>query len=315
MLAFAVRRIISGLVVLLVASFVVFALVHVIPGDPVTLYLTESAINPEAEAALRDQLNLDDPLVVRYGKWLASAITGDLGTSFRSHRPVTDVLLDALPATLQLAAFSMLIALLIGIPAGIISAVHRNGWADLAARWIALTGVAIPHFWLGLLLIYVGAYRLGWFPATGYQPFFDDPSGAIRATLLPAFTLGTGLAATLFRQMRGALLETLNQDYIRTARSKGLSERVVIIRHAVRNALLPVVTIIGMYSGLLIGGAVVTERVFAYPGIGNQAVTAIHFRDIEILQGVILVSVAAVLFTNTLADLAYARLNPRIRVS
>ncbi|MBE0608012.1 MAG: ABC transporter permease [Dehalococcoidia bacterium] len=300
---------------LLLASFMVFALVHVIPGDPISVYLTESALNPEAEAALRDELNLDDPLLVRYGKWLGHAAQGDLGKSFRTKEPVMTTVLASLPATLQLAGAALVVAVVVGIPAGIVSAASRNGWVDLGSRWVALGGLAVPNFFMGIILVYVFAFKWGVLPATGYVSVLDSPVDGVRSTILPALALGTSLAAVLFRQMRGALLDVLNEDYIRTARAKGLRNQTVIVRHGVRNAMLPVVTLLGMYSGILIGGAVVTEQVFAYPGIGTQAVAAIRFRDIDILQGVILLTVVAVILGNLVTDVVYARLNPRIRLT
>lgn len=315
MLPFIVRRLLSSIPVLLLASFLVFGLIQILPGDPVSVYTTESALNPEAEAALRDKLNLDDPLVVRYGKWLGHVLEGDLGTSFRTKQPVTTTVLEALPATIQLTAFALIVSLVIGLPAGILSAVKRNSWTDLVTRTVALLGLAVPNFFLGILLTYLFAFKLRLLPATGYVSVFDSPVEGFKSTLLPALALGISLAAMLFRQMRGALLDVLHEDYIRTARAKGLQPKVVVLRHGVRNALLPVVTVFGLYSGLLIGGAVVTEQVFAYPGIGQQVVAAIRFRDVDILQGVILLTVVAVIVANLATDILYARLNPRIRLS
>ncbi len=309
------RRCLSSIPVLLLASLLVFGLIQVLPGDPVSVYRTESALTPEAEAALRDELNLDDPVVVRYGKWLASSLRGDLGTSFRTKQPVTTILLEALPPTLQLAAAALVVSLVAGLPIGVLSAVTRNSRSDLLIRSSALLGLAIPNFFLGIVLIYLFAFKLQWFPATGYVSVFDSPLDGLRTTALPAIALGLSLAAMLFRQMRGALLDVLNEDYIRTARAKGLRGRTVILRHGVRNALLPVVTVFGLYSGLLIGGAVVTEQVFAYPGIGQQVVSAIKYRDSVVIQGVILLTVVAVIVANLFTDIIYAQLNPRIRFS
>ncbi len=223
--------------------------------------------------------------------------------------------LESLPATLQLTGAALVVAVMVGIPAGIVSAASRNGWVDLGSRWVALGGLAVPNFFMGIILVYVFAFKWGVLPATGYVSVLDSPVDGVRSTILPALALGTSLAAVLFRQMRGALLDVLNEDYIRTARAKGLRNRTVIVRHGVRNAMLPVVTLLGMYSGILIGGAVVTEQVFAYPGIGTQAVAAIRFRDIDILQGVILLTVVAVILGNLVTDIVYARLNPRIRLT
>lgn len=315
MLKQIVNRIISSIPVLLLASFLVFALVHIIPGDAVSVYQGEAPMSAEAEARLRAELNLDDPLVLRYGKWLADVARGDLGIALVSNRPVGGLIADALPVTLQLAGMATVFAVLLGIPAGIISALRRNSWIDFGARWVTLAGVAIPNFWLGIMLILVFSYWLEVLPATGYVSILSDPWEGLKHTVLPALALGSAFAAILYRQMRGALLEVLQEDYVRTAWAKGLRPRTVIMRHAVRNALLPVLTVLGMNTGALLGGAVVTERVFSYPGIGRLAISSIGDRDVGLLQGVIFVAVLAVLLANLATDILYTRLNPRIRAS
>ena len=295
----------SALVVVLGVCTLVFVLLHLVPGDPVDAMLGESA-RPADRTALRTALGLDRPLMEQYGRYLAGLARLDLGASFQDQRPVTAILAERLPATLILAAAALLLALLLAIPLGVLAARHRGGPIDGAAMGFSLLGIAMPNFWLGPLLILVFSLWLGWTPVSG----FEGPASLV----LPAVTLGTALAAILARMVRASVLEVLGEDYIRTARAKGLTEFAVLRRHALRNAWLPVLTLVGLQLGGLLGGAVITETVFAWPGIGSLLVEAIQSRDYPVVQGcVLLISVLYVL-VNTLTDLAYARIDPRIRL-
>lgn len=312
---FIARRLIWSIPVLLLSTLLVFAIVNIIPGDPVSLFAEEGMLTPEAEAALRDRLNLDDPVGIRYAKWLGHVVQGDLGRSYRARRPVTEMILDFLPITLQLGGASLFVALVVGIPFGILSALKRNSWVDVVSRWVALAGLGIPNFFLGILLILTLTYYWPLFPASGFVMFYDNPWEAIRYTALPAIALGTSSAAVLFRQTRGALLEVLGEDYVRTARAKGLPGRTVIMKHAFRNAVLPVLTILGLHIGRIASGSVVTEQIFSVPGIGRAAIGAINSRDIDLMQGVIMMTVFGVIAANLITDMLYAVLDPRIRYS
>lgn len=307
------RRLASSIPVVLLASLLIFLLVQVIPGDQVEATFIDVTISAEAMDRIRESLGLNDPLHVRYLKWIWGAVQGDFGESYSANQSVSKLMATAIPATLQLTVFAAVFGIAVGIPAGILSAVKRNSWMDFLARWLTLSGVAIPNFFLGVLLILLFSYQLGWLPAIGYVSVFDDPVDGFKRTLMPAIALGSSFAAILFRQMRGALLEVLQEDYVRTARSKGLQERTVILRHAVRNAALPVLTILGMNTGRLIGGAVVTERVFAYPGVGRLALDSIRTEDMAVLQAVILLAVMSVILANAVTDILYTYLDPRIR--
>jgi peptide/nickel transport system permease protein len=298
-------RVGSALVVVLGVCTLVFLLLHLVPGDPVDAMLGESAQAAD-RAALRTALGLDQPLIEQYGRYLAALARLDLGRSFQDQRPVTAILAERLPATLILAAAALLLAVVLAIPLGVLAARHRGKPIDGAAMGFSLLGIAMPNFWLGPLLILVFSLWLGWTPVSGNE----GPASLV----LPAVTLGTALAAILARMVRASVLEVLSEDYIRTARAKGLSEAAVLRRHALRNAWLPVLTLVGLQLGGLLGGAVITETVFAWPGIGSLLVEAIQGRDYPVVQGcVLLISVLYVLI-NTLTDLAYARIDPRIRL-
>jgi len=283
----------------------VFFLLHLVPGDPVEVMLGESA-HPADRTALQQALGLDQSLHVQFGRYLANLCQFDLGTSFYSKRPVRDLLLERLPATLELGAAALLVALLLAVPLGILAAVKKGTAWDTGAMGMALFGVSIPNFWMGPMLIMVGALWLGWFPVSGRD--------GIASLVLPALTLGTALAAILSRMIRSALLEVLNEDFMRTARGKGLAERTVIVRHGLRNALLPVVTLAGLQLGALLSGAVITETVFSWPGIGSLVVEAIHRRDYPVVQATVLCISVFYVVLNVLTDLAYARVDPRVRI-
>lgn len=313
MLAVLLRRLLSSIPVVVLSSVLIFVLLQIIPGDAVGQSMSDVTISAAAMDRLRDAQGLNDPLHIRYANWIWNAVRGDLGLSYSSNRSVAGLVGAALPATLQLTVFAALFGLMIGLPAGILSAVNRNSWGDFAARWLTLSGIAVPNFFLGVLLILLFSYQLGWLPAIGYVSVFDDPVEGLKRTIMPGIALGMSFAAVLFRQMRGSLLEVLRDDYIRTARAKGLKERTVILRHGVRNALLPVLTIIGLSTGRLVGGAVVTERVFSYPGIGRLAIESIRLEDTPVLQAIILLAVLSVILANGATDIMYTYLDPRIR--
>jgi len=309
---YILRRLVQMVPVLFLVSLIVFSLLHLTPGDPAISMLGEEA-TPESVAALREKLGLDQPLPVQYVRWLGAVLQGDLGRSIRSNQPVSEAIFDRLPVTIELSVLSALIALIIAIPAGVISAMRRNSPLDTSATTIALLGVSLPNFFLAILLIFGLSLKLGWLPPIGYTPFLDDPVENLRKMIMPAVTLGTALSAIVMRMMRSSLLEILDEDYVRTARAKGLNEANVVRRHAMRNALIPVVTVVGLQIGGLLGGAIITESIFVLPGIGRLLVDSIFQRDFPLVQGVVLFASLAFLFANLAVDLLYAVLDPRIR--
>lgn len=299
---------------LFLMSLVVFAIVYMIPGDPVDAMLGQDA-ERSAREALRKELGLDQPLWRQYASWLGRVAHGDLGRSIRAQQPVRDLIIEKLPATLLLTTTAAIIALLIAFPAGVIAAVKRNTFVDFFAMVGALLGVSIPSFWSGIMLIMVFSLTLGWFPAMGYASVTADPVAALRHLILPALTLGSVMAGSVTRQVRAQLLQELGRDYVRTARSKGLRERGVVVRHALRNSLIPAVTVLGVQFSILLGGALITEQIFAWPGVGQLAVNAIVNRDYPVLQGVILTVALLVTLVNLVVDTLYVVLDPRIRLS
>jgi peptide/nickel transport system permease protein len=308
------RRAGASLLVLFIASIVVFAGIRALPGDP-ALALAGEERDPQSLAQIRTKYGLDEVLPVQYVKWIGNALQGDLGESTRTGLDVTGIIIGKLPITLELALLSVLIGIAIGIPAGIIAAVWRGKPVDYVSSSIALFGLSVPNFWLGLMLILVFAVYLGILPASGYTPFTENPIENLEKMILPAFTLGSGLAAVIMRQTRSAMLESLSADYVRTARSKGLDERAVVGRHALRNSLITVTTIVGLQLGILISGAVVTEQIFVIPGFGKLTLDAVFQRDLPMLQGVVLFTTAAYVFINLGVDVLYSVLNPRIRIT
>jgi peptide/nickel transport system permease protein len=310
---FLLRRVGAALVVLFLASVLVFAGVRAIPGDP-ALALGGESRDPAVLAAIRHKYGLDQPLPVQYVHWIGLALRGDLGTDSRE-LSVSHTIVTRLPITLELAALSLFIGSVIGITAGVIAAVRRGKTADYASTTVALLGLSVPHFWLGLLMIILFAVKLHWLPAGGYVPFSEDPIGNLKHMLMPAIVLGTGLSAVLMRQMRSSMLSSLSTDYVRTARAKGLSERAVVGRHALRNSLITITTLIGLQLGALISGAIVTEQIFGIAGFGRLTVDSIAQRDYAQLQGVVLVAAAAYVILSLTVDVLYSFLNPRIRVS
>jgi peptide/nickel transport system permease protein len=312
MSAFVLRKIGAALIVVFLASVLVFVGVRAIPGDPALAYAAEDR-DPQVLAAIREKYGLDDPVVVQYLRWVSLAVRGDLGTDSRG-LPVAETIVDRIPLTLELAFLAMLIGIVIGIFAGVVAAVRRGKASDYAATTVALVGLSVPNFWLGLILIIVFAVNLNWLPASGYVPFREDPIGNLEHMLMPAFVLGTGLSAILMRQMRSAMLDSLGADYVRTARAKGLSEWSVVGKHALRNSLITVTTVIGLQLGALISGAVITEQIFGIAGFGRLTVDAVSQRDYALLQGVVLVAAVGYVAVNLVVDVTYSFLNPRIRV-
>lgn len=298
-------RLTLAIPVLLGVSIAVFAMLRLLPGDPAQIMLAESGASAERVAALRQQLGLDDPLPVQYGRFLLGALRGDLGRSIQSNRPVTQEIAGQLPSTVELTLAAMAVAIGIGVPLGLLAATHHNGPLDLGAMALALGGVSMPSFWLGVLLILFFSLRLGWLPATG--------QGGVERLILPAFTLGFGAAAIIARLVRSSVLEVLRHEYITTARAKGLSPRVVLLRHALKNALIPVVTIVGLQFGALLAGTVVIETVFSRPGVGRMVVNAILVKDFPVAQGAILIIATTYVLANLIVDLLYAWLDPRVR--
>jgi len=304
-IAFLAARIASALVVVLGVACLVFLLIHLVPGDPVEVMLGESARAGDREA-LRHALGLDKPLLTQLSHYLGSLLRLDLGQSLYSKRAITDILAERLPATALLAVVALLVAIAIALPMGMLAALRQNSWWDFGAMGVAMVGVSIPNFVMGPLLILLFSFTLGWFPVSG----MEGPASIV----LPAITLGTALAAILSRMVRATLLEVLHEDFVRTARAKGLSEFRVLTRHALRNATLPILTLLGLQLGTLLGGAVITEMVFAWPGIGQLTVESIQRRDYPLLQACVLVISVAYVTVNTLTDILYAWLDPRIRI-
>lgn len=312
MLAFIGRRLLIAIPTIFMISVFVFLLQKLLPGDPV-LALAGEDRDPATLEALREMYHLNEPLVVQYFYWISGVVQGDLGISLRTNQPVTALILEKLPVTFQLAVMALIFAVGIGVPMGILSAVYKGSWLDYIANFVALSGLSIPNFWLGILLILLVSVNLGWLPASGYRPFTVDPVRSIETMLMPAFVLGTALAATLMRHTRSAMLTVLKSDYVRTARAKGLRERVVIMKHALRNALVPVVTVSALLFGELLAGAVLTEQIFTIPGFGKLVVDAVFNRDYAVVQGIVLVTAVGFILMNLLADTAYMILNPRMR--
>ena len=312
MLGFLARRILIAIPTIVLISIFVFGMQKLLPGDPVLVMAGEER-DPEVIEALREKYRLNDPVPMQYLAWVGNALRGDLGISLRTNQPVLELIGEKLPVTLQLAVMALIIAMLVGIPAGVLSAYKKGTWIDWVANVTALSGLSIPNFWLGIMLILLVSVRLGWLPASGYEPLSEDPLQSIRTMLMPAFVLGTAIAATLMRHTRSAMLSVLKSDYVRTARAKGLKERAVIVKHALRNALVPVVTVTTLIFGELLAGAVLTEQIFTIPGFGKLVVDAVFNRDYAVVQGIVLCTGIAFIFMNILADAAYRVLNPRMR--
>ena len=302
---YLIRRLLAAIPVLFGVSVVVFSMLHLVPGDPVKMMLSEFQTSPEQIAHLRAQLHLDEPLPQQFGRFIWNALHGDLGYSVRSKRPVLMEIRDNLPSTVVLALAGVGVAVVTGVTLGVIAAVCQHSWFDTFSMVMALLGVSIPSFWLGLLLIFALSLRLGWLPATG--------GGDLWHLIMPAMTLGLGAAAIIARLSRSCMLEVLRQEYITTARAKGLQEAWVILRHGLKNALIPVVTVVGLQLGQLLGGTVIIETVFARPGVGRLIVNGILEKDFPLVQGIVLVGATSYVLINLLVDMTYALLDPRIR--
>ena len=305
MLPFLGKRLLASIPVLWGVTTLVFLAIHLLPGDPAELMLAESGGSAESIAYLRTQLGLDDPLYVQYGRFLLNTLRGDLGRSIFTNRPVVQTILEQLPSTIELALAAMLVAIVLGTGLGILAALNHNSWLDNVCMAIAVAGVSVPIFWSGLLLILLFSSTLHWLPATG--------QGDLRHLLLPAVVLGFASSGTIARLVRSSLLEVLYKEYITIARAKGLSERLIFYRHALKNALIPVITVVGLQFGFLLGGAVVTETVFSRQGIGRLIVDAILWKDFPLIQGGVLLAAVTYTLVNLLVDISYAFADPRIR--
>ena len=307
-----IRRFLIAIPTLFLVSLFVFALQRALPGDPFLVIAGEER-DPEVIARLREIYRMDDPIFVQFFAWLGQVVQGDFGRSLRTGEPVLGLILQKLPVTIQLATASILVAICIGIPIGILAARHKGTIVDYSASAAALSGLSIPNFWFGIMLILLVSVHLKWLPASGYESIFEHPWEAIKRLIMPAFVLGNGLAAFLMRHTRSAMLEVLRSDYVRTARAKGLDEDTVVHRHALRNALVPIITLTTLLFGELLAGAVLTEQVFTIPGFGKLIVDAVFNRDYGVVQGVVLCTAIGFILMNLIADILYILVNPRLR--
>ncbi len=306
------RRMLQLLPTMFFVSIIIFGLQHLLPGDPALIMAGEDK-DPEVIAQIRAQYHLDQPILTQYLYWIKNVFLGDLGESMRLKQPIFELILQKLPVTLQLASMAMVIALIFGVGAGILSAVKKGTVWDAAANIFALWGISTPNFWLGILLIFLFSVQLGWLPASGYVSPFTDFRQSMASMIMPAFVLGNSIAGVLMRHTRSAMLQALQSDYVRTARAKGLQEPTVIFHHAMRNALTPIITLGALEFGTLLSGAVLTEQVFSIPGFGKLIVDAVLNRDYAVVQGVVLVTSAVYILLNLLADIGYILANPRLR--
>jgi peptide/nickel transport system permease protein len=307
-----VHRLAVSLPTLLLVSMMVFGLQKLLPGDP-ALALAGEERNPEVVEYLRQKYRFNDPIPVQYVVWLKALAHGDFGTSVRTRLPIRAMLAEKLPVTIELAILSMLVALLVGLPIGIFAALRRGTSLDYGASLFGLAGLSIPHFWLGIMLILLFSVNLGWLPAGGFVPPFESVGRNLLSMLMPALVLGTGTAAILMRHVRSAVIQAMKQDYVRTARAKGVRERIIVLRHVLPNALIPVVTLGTLQFGELLAGAVLTEQVFSIPGFGKMVVDGVFSRDYAVVQAVVLCTAAVFLLMSLIADVAYVLLNPRLR--
>jgi peptide/nickel transport system permease protein len=312
MLTFLGNRLLQLIPTLFFVSVIIFSLQQLLPGDPATIMAGEER-DPAVIEQIRRQYRLDQPIPIQYFYWVKGVLTGDLGESMRIKKPVRELILEKLPVTMQLAAMAIVIALTIGVSAGIVSAVKKGTLWDYAANVFALWGLSTPNFWLGIMMIFLFSVELGWLPASGYVPLTEDWRQSLASTIMPAFVLGNAIAAVLMRHTRSAMLQALGSDYVRTARAKGLFERSVVLKHAMRNALTPVITLGALELGTLLSGAVLTEQIFTIPGFGKLIVDAVFNRDYAVVQGVVLVTATIYIALNLLADVAYVLVNPRLR--
>jgi peptide/nickel transport system permease protein len=312
MLLFLGKRLLQLLPTLFFVSLIIFSLQQLLPGDP-ALAMAGEERDPAILEQIRKQYRLDQPIYVQYVYWLGGVLSGNLGESMRLKEPVAKLIAQKFPVTLQLALMAIVISLLIGVSAGVVSAVKKNSPVDYAVNLVALWGISTPNFWLGIMLIFLFAVYLGWLPASGYVGPFEDFWLSLKTTILPAFVLGNSFAAVLMRHTRSAMLQAMASDYVRTARAKGLAERSVVLKHAMRNALTPVVTLGALELGTLLSGAVLTEQVFSIPGFGKLIVDSVFNRDYAVVQGVTLVTATTYILLNLFADIAYVLINPRLR--
>ena len=314
MRTYIARRALHGLLVLWLVSLVIFSLVRVLPGDAVIMQLDQAAApTPQTLMRARQELGLERPFLAQYRSWIASAMQGDLGRSLITRRPVTQELLKRINLTSHLAVMSIIVAMLIALPIGVLSAVKQDTASDYVARFFAVLGLSLPDFWLATVVITFLAIWVQWIPPIGFAPLWEDPGRCLGQLLIPAFIIGARLAAVSMRMTRSSLLEVLRQDYIRTARAKGTRERAVIVRHALKNAFIPVVTVIGQQFSVLLGGTVIVEFIFLQPGVGSLMLDAVLLRDYTLIQGAVLFFATVIVVTNLLVDLSYAWLDPRIR--
>jgi len=312
MLTYFLKRLAAVIPTVFFVTVMIFCLQQLLPGDPAVILAGEDQ-DQNTVAYLRQKMHLDEPLPVRYGYWISGVMRGDFGESLRIQQPVRQLIQDKLPVTLELAALAMIIALLIGIPAGIVSAVAKDSAWDYLANIFALWGLSTPNFWLGILMILLFSVSLGWLPASGYVNPSEDLKANLLSMIMPAFVLGNAIAAVLMRHTRSAMLQVLNADYVRTARAKGLKENKVVLKHALRNAIMPIITLGALEFGTLLSGAVLTEQVFSIPGFGKLIVDAVFNRDYAVVQGVVLFTSTVYIVLNLLADMAYFLVNPRLR--
>jgi peptide/nickel transport system permease protein len=313
LIAFLIKRLLATIPTILLVTIAVFMILRLTPGGPAVAMLGDQA-SPEAVAKLNHQLGLDKPLYVQYLRWLGSALHGDLGRSAFGNQPVTQLIVQRIVPTLELSILALIVSLLIGITAGVIAAVKRNTVVDAVASILAILGVSTPSFWLAILLVLLFSLKLGWLPALGYVSPFSNLTTNLKDMLLPSLTLGVILAAVITRFTRASMLDSLYQDYVRTARSKGLEERTVIVRHALSNAMIPIVTVVGLELGGLLSGAVIIETIFSLPGNGQLLVTAIFNRDFPVVQGLVVVIATVFILVNVVVDVVYALIDPRIRL-
>ncbi len=306
------KRLIQLVPTIVIVSILIFGLQQLLPGDPALIMAGEEK-DPEVIAQIRAQYRLDQPVVIQYFYWIKGVLAGDLGESMRLKQSVSELVGQKLPVTLQLATMAMIIAVAIGVPAGIISAVKKDTVWDYAVNVVSLWGISTPNFWLGIMMIFLFSVYLGWLPASGYVSPIDDPWLSFKTTIMPAFVLGNSIAGVLMRHTRAAMLQALSSDYVRTARAKGLFEQRVVIKHAMRNAMTPVITLGALEFGTLLSGAVLTEQIFTIPGFGKLIVDAVFNRDYAVVQGVVLVTSATYILLNLLADVGYILANPRLR--
>lgn len=312
MLSLIVKRVLQLVPTVFFVSVIIFSLQHLLPGDPALIMAGEDK-DPQVIAQIRAQYHLDQPIPIQYFFWIKGVLQGDLGESMRLKTPVLELVATKLPVTLQLACMAMLIALSLGVSFGVLCAVYKGRLLDGVVNVVGLIGISTPNFWLGIMLVFLFSVHLGWLPASGYVSPFEDFGQSFKTTIMPAFVLGNAIAGVLMRHTRGAMLQALASDYVRTARAKGLYERVVVIKHAMRNALTPVITLGALEFGTLLSGAVLTEQIFTIPGFGKLIVDAVFNRDYAVVQGVVLVTATTYITLNLLADLGYILVNPRLR--